>query len=481
MGKISESEITNLTKKYDVKSPYYTSYPTGKVWFDDFSADDYKDALKDTINEDNKIPLSLYIHFPFCIRLCNFCFCYTKITKNFNKIDAFLQTLYREIHLLKDFFTRNDYRPNIREIHLGGGSPSYMNESEFKQLIAEIGLLVDPHHLDEFTIEIDAITVTQDKLKLYHDNGINRISFGIQDFDVSVQDKIGRIQSPQLVEKLLAPKIRESFKSVNFDLMYGLPLQTRASFSKTMDVVLDLSPERIAIYNYFHMPELYKHQAKISNADIPDNIEKVMTFIDASNKLTSNDYESIGIDHFAKPTDDLAVAKRNKTLCRHFMGYTVGRAPNLIGIGLSTLCGFTKYYAQNVYSIEEYESALAKDEFPILRGYKLTNDDFIRRDVINSLLCYFCVDFKSIESKYKINFIEYFKDEIKSLDDFVSDGILTCSEVSIDVTPIGHFFIRNVCTNFDKYLKIEKDKSSSAYVPAIQRSSTSEYKTHSCS
>src|SRR3990172_9500844 len=194
-----------------------------------------------------------------------------------------------------------------------------MNEKEFKQLISEIHQLVDPNELDEFTIEIDAITATTDKLKLYHDNGINRISFGIQDFDTHVQDAIGRIQSPQLLEKLLSHEIRKLFKSVNFDLMYGLPFQTRASFSKTIDITTKLSPDRIALYNYFHMPELYKHQQKIKKADIPDVIGKTMIFVDAVNKLTSNYYEAIGLDHFAKPTDDLAIAKHKRNLCRHFM------------------------------------------------------------------------------------------------------------------------------------------------------------------
>lgn len=480
METISESAIINLIKKYDVKGPYYTSYPTGKVWSEKFGAVDYKKALKDMMRESKRVPLSLYIHFPFCVRLCNFCFCYTKITKDRNNIDNFMQALYKEIRILKDFFAKNDYVPNIREIHLGGGSPSYMNEIEFRQLVNEIRSLVDPHSLDEFTIEIDAITVTHDKLKLYHDNGINRISFGIQDFDSNVQEAIGRIQSPQLLEKLLAPEIRKSFVSVNFDLMYGLPLQTRASFSKTLDITLRLSPDRIAIYNYLHMPELYKHQTKIAENDLPDTIEKTMIFIDAGNKLTSNNYEDIGIDHFAKPSDDLSIAKRNKTLCRHFMGYTAGRAPNLIGIGPTILCGFTKYYAQNVYSLEEYVSALAKNDFPILRGYRMNNDDIIRKDVINNILCYFSLEFKVIEDRYKIDFNEYFKEEMKSLDVLVNDGILNCSRHQIRITPLGHYFVRNVCAIFDKYLKTDADRIASKYVPAIQRSSNSSFKTQSC-
>lgn len=478
MIKIPDSAILNLIEKYDVQGPYYTNYPSGKAWSDDFNAIDYKKALEDTITEEGGSPLSLYIHFPYCVRLCNFCFCYTKITKDNTKINRFLSDLYKEIHILKKLFDGHNYIPNIKEIHLGGGSPSYMNDYEFRQLINEIHSLVDIQKLDEFTIEIDAINVNKDKLKLYHDSGINRISFGIQDFDPHVQNAIGRIQSPLLLKELLDPEIRKLFKSVNFDLMYGLPLQTRESFDKTLDVIIELSPDRIALYNYFHMPEFYKHQQKIKTKDLPDILEKTMIFIDASNKLTSNHYEAIGIDHFAKATDDLAVAKKSKTLCRHFMGYTAGRATNLIGIGPSALCGFTKYYAQNVYSLEEYASGLAKDNFPILRGYKLTEDDIIRKDVIYNLLCYFHIDFKAVENKFKIDFKKYFENELELLDNLSKDGILTFSKTGIDITPMGHFFVRNVCTIFDKYFK--NSKSSTTYVPALQRSSTSPFERHSC-
>ena len=478
MKKTPDSVIINLIKKYNVQGPYYTNYPTGKVWSDDFNAADYKKALGDMIREQEKSPLTLYIHFPYCVRLCNFCFCYTKITKDRVKINKFLHDLYKEIHVLKKLFNDYDCMPDFKEIHLGGGSPSYMNEDEFVQLINEIHSLVDIQGLDEFTIEIDAINVTKDKLKLYHDNGINRISFGIQDFDPHVQDAIGRVQSPRLLEDLLAPDTRGLFKSVNFDLMYGLPFQTRESFKNTLDVIIGLSPDRVALYNYFHMPEFYKHQQKIEKADLPDIIEKTMIFIDASNKLTSNHYEAIGIDHFAKTTDDLAIAKKNKKLCRHFMGYTAGRAQNIIGIGPSALCGFTKYYAQNVYSLAEYASELAKNDFPILRGYNLTKDDIIRKDVINSLLCYFQIDFEAIEKRYNIVFDEYFEEELKSMDDLVKDGILIFSKTGINMTPVGHFFVRNVCSIFDKYFK--DSKSSTTYVPALQRSSTSSFEKHSC-
>ena len=473
---IVSAKLVELIEKHDVDGPYYTSYPTGKVWSNEFSVTEYKNALVDMINCREGVPITLYIHFPFCVRLCRFCFCYTKITKNRDKTNAFLQILFREMTLLKELFDQYHYKPNIREIHLGGGSPSYMTEEEFEQLIANIKLLVDPFALDEFAIEIDAITVTQDKLKLYHQHGITRISFGIQDFAPEVQEVIGRVQSPQLIEKFLVPEIRQLFNGVNFDLMYGLPLQTRASFKETVDTVLKLSPDRISLYNYFHMPELYKHQAKIKEADLPNIVEKTMIFVDATQRFIENGYESIGIDHFAKSSDGLAIAKISRTLTRHFMGYTTGGAPNLIGLGPSSLGGFTGYYTQNVYSLEEYQSVLANNEFPILRGYQVSHDDIIRKDVIDNLLCYFDLDFKVIESKYQIKFNEYFSEELKSLDRFIADGILTLSENSVCMTSTGQLFTRHVCALFDKYLVSSfNDRNSSDYVPVIQRSGTSDY------
>ena len=473
---MEEFVSTELIKKYDVKGPYYTSYPTGKVWSNEFGVAEYKNALIDMINNEKDIPITLYIHVPFCVRLCRFCMCYTKITKNHDKIKAFLKVLFQEIKLLKEFFDEHSYTPNIKEIHLGGGSPSYMTEEDFKQLITYIKLLVDPHTLDEFAIEIDAINVTQDTLKLYHQHGITRISFGIQDFDSKVQEAIGRLQTPQLIEKLLGSGNRQLFNGINFDLMYGLPLQTRTSFNKTINTVLKLSPDRISLYNYFHMPELYKHQAKIKETDMAGIIEKTMIYVDSMQKLNENGYESIGIDHFTKSSDDLAIAKIDKSLTRHFMGYTAGRAPHLIGLGPSSLGGYAGYYVQNVYSLEEYQSVLAGCNLPILRGYKLNSDDIIRRDVINNLMCYFNLDFGIIENRYQIDFNEYFREELKSLDRFVADGILDYSRDSINLTPAGHLFSRHVCALFDKYLIPSfYGENTSKYVPEIQRSGTSEY------
>ncbi len=471
---MKEIVSTKLIKKYDTGGAYYTSYPTGKVWSNELDEAEYKNALIGMINNEEDVPLTLYIHIPFCVRLCKFCFCYTTITKNHDKIKTFVKVLFQEISLLKKLFNEHCYKPNIKEIHLGGGSPSYMTKEDFLQLIAYIKLLVDPSTLDEFAIEIDAINVTRDKLKLYHQCGITRISFGIQDFDSKVQEAIGRVQTPQLIEGLLGSGTRKLFKGVNFDLMYGLPLQTRKSFDKTINTVLKLSPDRIALYNYLHMPDLYKHQAKISTADLPDIVEKTMIFVDTTQKFNENGYESIGIDHFAKASDDLVTAKVNKLLTRHFMGYTAGRAPHIIGLGPSSLGGYKGYYAQNVYSIEEYRSILAESNLPVLRGYKINSDDVIRRDVINNLLCYFNLDYGIIESRYQIDFNEYFREELKLLDRFVADGILEHSIDSISITPVGQLFTRHVCALFDKYLVPSfNGQNTSNYVPEIQRSGTS--------
>lgn len=459
-----------LIKKYDVKGPYYTSYPTGKVWSDEFGEAAYKNGLREMLSTGENNSLTLYVHFPFCSRRCRFCFCYTTVTHNRAKIDAYLQTLAQEIQLLKDFFSGCPTGPSIKKIHLGGGSPSYMNEQEFDFLVEQLRLLVDPHDLEEFTIEIDAITVNKDTLKRYGDSGINRISFGIQDFDPQVQQAIGRVQSPQLIEELLEPHVRSLFKSVNFDLMYGLPLQTRTSFKAAIDQVISLAPDRIALYNYFHMPELYRPQAAIDASTLPDVVEKSMIFLDATQHLLHNGYDSIGIDHFAKKTEELALAKHNHTLCRHFMGYTAGKAPNIIGLGPSSLGGFTRYYAQNVYSLEEHRAVVTRGQLPILRGYAMDADDLVRRDVINTLLCYFNVDFKDIEDRHRINFRDYFCYELERLAPFEEDGMLCYSKGSITMTEEGQPFARHVCVLFDKHLRQELRNGSASYVPQVQRS-----------
>ena len=445
-----------LIKKYDVKGPYYTSYPILSQWSHDFSSNDYKNALKEIFSKKDNPPSSVYIHFPFCPKLCYYCFCNNKITKNREQIRHFLSILLKEVNLLDDFFNKNSITPNIKEIHIGGGSPSYLTINEIDQLITGLQSFVNLKVLSEFIIEIDVRTVDQEKLYYYYEKGINRISLGIQDFDPAVQKAVNREQTVEVVEGLLSPELRKCFKSINFDLIYGLPLQTTETFKNTIDTVIRLLPDRICLYNYGHMPDVYKHHKLIKASDLPDIYEKTKINLEAINKLLDCGYERIGIDHFAKPYDDLTEAVHNKTITRNFNGYACGRTRDIIGLGPTSSSTLSHYYTQNVYSHSEYYKRIDAYELPILRGFRLNRDDIIRRDVINNIITYFFLDIGNIEEKYNIVFNNYFQKEMVSLDSFVQDGILHFSNNNIIITSLGKYFLRHVCMVFDYYLHENK-------------------------
>jgi len=445
-----------LVKKYNVSCPYYTSYPTLSEWSGNFTSRDFIAGLNSLCTEGREVPVLLYIHFPFCKKRCYFCICNSIITHDREKIREFLSYLFREIDLLNAFFEKHSYIPNIKRIHLGGGSPSFMDIEEFGLLIGKLKTMIDFNKLDEFATEVDSGTITQEKLTYYHEKGVNRISFGIQDFEPKVQKAVNRVHSPELIEGLLSPEIRGYFKSINFDLLYGLPLQSRESFSNTIEIIKKLSPERITLLKYAHVPDRRKHQKLIKESDLPDNFEKTRIFVEAVCNLTDNGYELVGIDHFAKLTDSLVAGISNRTLWRNFNGFADGGTHYIIGLGPTSTHGFINYYAQNVYSLDEYYRCIDNREFPILRGYKLSMDDLIRRDVINEILCYHSLECSGIESKYNINFGEYFQQEIESSEDLVRDGMLDISNGKITVTELGKIFIPHVCKIFDYYLQGNK-------------------------
>jgi oxygen-independent coproporphyrinogen-3 oxidase len=459
-----------LIEKYSVQGPYYTSYPTGRQWTGDFGPDDFRRGLEELLRSDPNVPLSLYLHIPFCKRRCRFCFCFAEVTRSREKIDEFLGVLFEEIRLLRRLFDALGAEPNIREIHLGGGSPSYLEIDQLKTLIEHLRPLVNVESLDEFTLETDAITVTSDKLLACREMGINRLSFGIQDFDEQVQKAIGRVQSPQLIGELMTPEVRRSFRSINFDLMYGLPFQTRASIRETIAKVVDLSPARAAMYNYFHMPEMYPNQGAICQADLPGMEEKTLIFADAAAAFVRSGYEFIGIDHFSRPTDDLARARSAGTLLRHFMGYTAGRTPHLLGLGPTSISGFGDCYAHNTYSLDEYRQAIHAGKLPLLRGYRMTEDDKIRWAVISRFLAYMSVEFGDIGERFGIDCRSYFADELADLDPFVGDGLVVRSEEGFAATELGVLFARHVCALFDRYAPVDGRAKKNQFVPAIQRS-----------
>ena len=442
-----------LIKKYEKeKSPYYTTYPTGGEWNNDFTAENYIAALEEALPKNKEVPMALYVHIPFCKRLCYFCFCITYITGNREQINKFTKYIFREIEMLDEFFKKNSIIPKVKEIHLGGGTPTYLTKDEFDKLIEKLQLLADVHNLNEFALEIDPRTVTKDDMRYYFSKGINRISFGIQDFDHRVQQSVNRVHSPELIQELITPEARKS--SVNFDIIYGLPFQTRETFRNTIEEVKKLSPDRISLYNYDHTPHIHSHMKLLNELDLPDVDEKTIMYIESVRNLLDNGYEWVGIDHFAKPSDKLAEAARNGTLGRNLNGYTTGRTYDIeLGLGPSSIGSFGKYYVQSIKTLPEYYKAIDEGKFPILRGFKLNDDDILRRDIIINIICNGLLDFSTIEEKYSINFREYFKNELKSLNNFEEDGLLRLFSDKIVVQPVGRVFVQHIAKVFDKYLQ----------------------------
>jgi len=449
-----------LAKKYNYDVFMYTEYPHKSFWSEKFSDKDFRFGLKSLFSKDKNTPLLLYVHIPYCKKQCFYCTCHTMITSNYEKVKNYLSFLYLEIDLFRKFFEENSITPNFTEIHIGGGSPNILEEKEFNQLIEKLKSIVDMQKLSEFSIEVDPREVNTEKLKFYHSKGVNRLSFGIQDVDLNVQKAINRIQPPELVENLLTPEVRKLFeKGINFDLLCGLPLQSPESIRRTFETVVKLSPDRVC-FNYLHYsPKFYKHQMVMIDGcngrptKLPDLYERKMIFAEALNILLNNGYVRTGYDHFAKPDDEVAKAMNNKTMHWNALGVTSGRYSDVIGIGPHSWSTMGDYYSQNVYELPLYEAAVAKGEFPMYRGYKLNEDDLIRRDLIKALRNFFFLDFNEIEKKYNIDFKKYFSKEIISLSEFVEEGIVVLSDKTIRITELGQQFVNVVCRYFDNYIK----------------------------
>lgn len=437
-----------LEKYLSIRGPYYTAFPSPGLWLEEFTSEDYENILKEILLEKPDLPLQLYVHFPFCKRQCFYCQCFQIVPQNESEVRRLMQYLFKEIDLLLGLFNRNSIKPNFTEIHLGGGSPSYMSEDLFDAIIDKMGSFIDLENVSEFAIEIDPRTVTKEKIKHYHKKGVNRISFGIQDIDPEVQKAINRVQPVSLIEDLL--QVRHLFKGVNFDLIYGLPKQTRASLRKSLETIVRLSPDRIAFSTLGHRPDVFKHNRLIKESDLPGWIEKAHMWEDSLPFFLENGYERIGMDHFAKPDDELTWAKKNKKLYRNLMGYSPGRFEDNIAIGPSGMTRIVNYYFGNSYDLPDYCSAIGNKRFPIFRGYRLSKDTMLRRDIMNLIMLYYHLDFSFIENKYGINFNEYFGKELNALDEFVQLGVLEITDNYFTVTPLlGDYFLRHLCMVFD--------------------------------
>jgi len=440
-----------VVNKYTGYAFMYAEYPNKNFWPKDFKEEDFKKSLVSFPTLETDVSPMLYIHSPYCRNLCLYCSCYKVVTKDYEKVKKHTEYLFEELDLFSRFFNENKINPSIELIHLGGGSPCYLKESEFDRLIKKIDKLSPIKNVKEFAMEIDPRRVDKERMLYYSEKGVNRISFGIQEFDLNVQKTINRIQPPELLENLLAPEVRKKFNNVSFDILYGLPNQTKESFRRTIEEVLRFSPDRIILLSFNYSPHIHKHQLAFKDKKIPDNALKTEIFFETSENLLKNGYLQLGLEHFVKPTDNLVKLWDKKKINWNMIGYTPGKGNRILGIGPSSESRISDYYSQNILSLGEYEKRVAQGRFPVLRSYKLTEEDRIRRDVINNLRSFFSLDYNDIEKKYDIEFKSFFEKEVNSLTDFAEDGLIELSDNGIKVTEQGKPFVSFVCMNFDSY------------------------------
>ncbi len=445
-----------LIKKYDRPGPRYTSYPTAPQFNDSFTPEKYLDEVIRTNNQVNPPDLSLYFHIPFCDTLCYFCGCNMIITRNRDRIKEYTRYIKNEIDLLRSYIV--DGRQTV-QLHWGGGTPTHLNPDEITDLISYINGSFKFSPVAEEGCEIDPRGLTKAHLEALQNGGFNRISMGVQDFDEKVQKAVNRIQ-PEAMTREVVEWVRQlKFESINLDLIYGLPFQSAGSFEKTVDAIIDISPDRIAVFNYAHVPWMKKHMALIKPEDLPQPEEKLNILKMTIEKLTSAGYVFIGMDHFAKPDDELAIALRDKKLYRNFQGYSTHAGADLYGFGITSISQIGRSYSQNVKKENEYFTLLNDSRLPVERGYYLSDDDLLRRHVITKIMCDFELDFGEVEKLYPVEFEKYFAVSIEGLKEFMDDGLVKLSDRKIVITEIGRLLIRNIAMNFDKYIEQKTDKA----------------------
>ena len=445
-----------LLRRFDVPGPRYTSYPTADRFVEAFGSDDYIRALEQRRAGSMELPLSLYIHIPFCESLCYYCACNKVITKHHSKSAEYLRYLSRELELQVEHFGRGH---SVSQMHLGGGSPTFLSDVELSDLIDMIRRHFNLVPGGEFSIEVDPRTVSADRLRHLYQLGFNRLSFGVQDFDPTVQKAVHRVQPAEQVFDLVRAAREIGFESVNVDLIYGLPLQTPESFRHTLELVKQLRPERIALYAYAHLPTRFKPQRRILSAELPSPAEKLAMLSNSLSILGDAGYDYVGMDHFALPDDALAIAKRQGRLHRNFQGYSTQPDCDLIALGVSAIGRIGATYSQNAKTLEEYYDALDQGRLPIVRGLALTRDDILRRSVIMAVMCQGQLDFEAMGDAHLIDFASYFAREIERLRDFETMGLVKVGPTSLEVTPQGWYFVRAIAMSFDRYLQSDQDRA----------------------
>lgn len=445
-----------LLSRFDVPGPRYTSYPTADRFVEAFTEQDYIQALEQRRAGSMALPLSLYVHVPFCESVCYYCACNKVITKHHERAAEYLRYLSREMELQVQHFGQGH---SVSQLHLGGGTPTFLSDAELEDLMSMIRRHFTLVPGGEYSIEVDPRTVTEERLQTLARLGFNRLSFGVQDFDPAVQKAVHRVQPAEQVFSLVQSARKIGFESINVDLIYGLPLQTPESFARTLAQVNELRPDRIALYAYAHLPARFKPQRRILAAELPSPRDKLAMLSASLDSLVGGGYVYVGMDHFALPTDALAVAKRQGRLHRNFQGYSTQPDCDLIALGVSAIGRIGATYSQNAKTLEDYYDSLDQGRLPIVRGLALSRDDLLRRCVIMSIMCQGQLLFESVELGHLIDFKTYFARELEVLAELANHGLVTIDDSGVQVTSTGWYLVRAIAMVFDRNLQVDRDRA----------------------
>ncbi len=440
-----------LIARHDVLGPRYTSYPTAVEFHGEFTAADYRAAVAESNGAPIPAPLSLYLHIPFCHSLCYYCACNKLVTQDRDKAAHYLDLLLAETAMHAELL---DSDREVHQLHLGGGTPTYFDDAQIARLVRSIGrdFNCSPAINGEWSIEIDPRTVDAGRIAYLAELGFNRVSFGVQDLDPAVQRAVNREQSAAEIQGCIEAARRAGMASVSIDLIYGLPLQSAPSFARTLDEIVAMRPDRLAIYNYAHLPDRFRSQRLIAGHQLPAAGEKLTMLAAIREQLLAAGYRHIGMDHYATPDDPLSAALDHGSLQRNFQGYSTHAECEMIGIGVSAIGQIGNAYAQNEHHLPAYETRVAAGEIPIKRGLKLSPDDQLRAAVIQQIMCSMRIDRQRLGAAFDIDFGDYFRDEERALKPFIADGLLVRETAGYRVTELGRYFLRNIAMCFDAYL-----------------------------
>ncbi|MGB3725604.1 MAG: oxygen-independent coproporphyrinogen III oxidase [Glaciecola sp.] len=446
--KVSDFFDKTMLDKYNTAGPRYTSYPTAVAFSDTFKEEDFSQAFEATRDTHNN-SLSLYLHIPFCHSLCYYCGCNKIVTRNQDKIEKYLSYLKKEIQQRASMFSTSV----VNQIHFGGGTPSFLSGAQLHDLLQYIEQHFSLATNCEKSIELDPRKLDENYIDELSNMGFTRLSIGVQDVNKSVQEKINRVQSTRLIKALIKRAKLRGFASVNIDLIYGLPGQSEKSLLETLAQVKIMDPDRISLFSYAHMPQLFPAQRKIKDHWLPSPDTKFHLFRLCIKTLNDIGYDYIGMDHFAKPEDELSIAAKNATLSRNFQGYTTDQANTLLGLGVSSISNLGNAYAQNYKKLSDYYHAIDNTGLALEKGLRLHDEDIIHRAIIHQLMCNFTVDKATFSQQYHIEFDEYFADSLNQLAPFENDNLLSNTPISITIHPRGRLLVRNICMSFDQYLQ----------------------------